>query len=40
MQLKLPLAYKLFKDTVEGVLTTPTKEYLDTLLFESLICGA
>jgi len=36
MQTKLPLAHKLFTDTVNGVLINPTKEYLDGLTFSSI----
>ena len=33
---KLPLAHKLFTDTVNGVLVNPTQAYLDGLTFSSL----
>ena len=36
MQTKLPLAQKLFTDTVNGVLVNPTQTYLDGLTFSSL----
>ena len=36
LQTKLPLAYKLFIDEVNGVLVNPTKEYLDGLTFLSI----
>ncbi|MDA9614798.1 cadherin-like domain-containing protein [Pseudomonadota bacterium] len=36
METKLPLAHKLFTDTVNGVLVNPTQAYLDGLTFESL----
>ena len=36
METKLPLAHKLFTDTVNGVLVNPTQAYLDGLTFSSL----
>ena len=36
METKLPLAQKLFTDTVNGVLVNPTQAYLDGLTFSSL----
>ena len=36
METKLPLAHKLFTDTVNGVLVNPTQAYLDGLSFSSL----
>jgi plastocyanin len=36
METKLPLAHKLFTDTVNGVLVNPTQAYLDSLTFSSL----
>jgi plastocyanin len=36
METKLPLAQKLFTDTVNGVLVNPTQDYLDGLTFSSL----
>jgi hypothetical protein len=36
METKLPLAQKLFTDTVNGVLVNPTQVYLDGLTFSSL----
>ena len=36
METKLPLAHKLFTDTVNGVLVNPTQAYLDGLTFGSL----
>ena len=36
MDNKLPLAHKLYNDTVAGVLVNPTSSYLDGLEFESL----
>ena len=36
MDNKLPLAHKLYNDTVAGVLINPTSNYLDGLEFESL----
>ena len=36
METKLPLAQKLFTDTVNGVLVNPTQAYLDGLAFNSL----
>ena len=36
METTLPLAYKLFTDTVNGVLVNPTQAYLDGLTFSSL----
>jgi plastocyanin len=36
METKLPLAQKLFTDTVNGVLVNPTQAYLDGLTFGSL----
>ena len=36
METKLPLAHKLFTDTVNGVLVKPTQAYLDGLNFSSL----
>jgi plastocyanin len=36
MEAKLPLAHKLFTDTVNGVLVNPTQAYLDGLTFSSL----
>ena len=36
METKLPLAHKLFTDTVNGVLVNPTQVYLDGLTFSSL----
>ena len=36
MEAKLPLAQKLFTDTVNGVLVNPTQAYLDGLTFSSL----
>jgi hypothetical protein len=36
METKLPLAHKLFTDTVNGVLVNPTQTYLDGLTFSSL----
>ena len=36
METKLPLAHKLYKDTVNGVLVNPTQAYLDGLTFSSL----
>lgn len=36
MDNKLPLAHKLYNDTVAGVLVNPTSNYLDGLEFESL----
>ena len=36
METKLPLAHKLFADTVNGVLVNPTQAYLDGLTFSSL----
>ena len=37
MEIKLPLAHTLFKDTVNGVLVNPTQAYLDSLSFSSLV---
>ena len=37
LQTKLPLAYKLFTDGVNGVLVNPTQTYLDNLIFESIV---
>ena len=37
LQTKLPLAYKLFTDEVNGVLVNPTQTYLDNLIFESIV---
>ena len=37
METKLPLAHKLFTDTVNGVLVNPTQAYLDSLSFSSLV---
>ena len=36
METELPLAHKLFTDTVNGVLVNPTQAYLDGLSFSSL----
>jgi len=36
METKLPLAHKLFTDTVNGVLVNPSQVYLDGLTFSSL----
>ena len=36
METKLPLAQKLFTDTVNGVLVNPTQAYLDGLTFSSI----
>jgi len=36
METKLPLAQKLFTDTINGVLVNPTQAYLDGLTFSSL----
>ncbi|MDB0041929.1 hypothetical protein N9F26_01475, partial [Gammaproteobacteria bacterium] len=36
METTLPLAHKLFTDTVNGVLVNPTQAYLDGLTFSSL----
>ena len=36
METKLPLAHKLFTDTVNGLLVNPTQAYLDGLTFSSL----
>jgi len=40
METKLPLAQKLFTDTVNGVLVNPTQDYLDGLTFSSLPTAA
>jgi hypothetical protein len=37
LQTKLPLAYELFINEVNGVLVNPTKEYLDGLTFSKII---
>ena len=37
METNLPLAHKLFTDTVNGVLVNPTQAYLDGLSFSSLV---
>ena len=37
METELPLAHKLFTDTVNGVLVNPTQAYLDGLSFSSLV---
>jgi hypothetical protein len=37
METTLPLAHKLFTDTVNGVLVNPTQAYLDGLTFASLV---
>jgi hypothetical protein len=37
LQTKLPFAYKLLTDEVNEVLVNPTQEYLDSLIFESIV---